>query len=179
MDLFGLTAGAAALGVLAPLQWWNARRSRLPIQVRAVTDTTLHGLVPAAVCAPLWAADPAAQWTLALSAFLWGFLLDMDHVLAFRSLSLKTCSTQERRPFGHGLAAVAAAGLAAFAVSGAALHGAVAAFAVASHVFFDAMDSSGVPLLYPSRRIVRNVPTPAYVLFLAGGLACAALWPRP
>ncbi|MHC4599042.1 MAG: metal-dependent hydrolase [Planctomycetota bacterium] len=175
MGFLSLATAAGALGILVPLQWWNSRRSRLRIQVRAVADTTLHGLVPLAASLPLWSADPGAQWSIGLAAFLGGFLLDLDHVIAFRSLSLENCSTQERRPFGHSVASLLAAGGVTLLLSRSLLLASVVVFAAASHVLFDATDDSGVPLFYPRLRIVRRVPFAAYVLFLGAGVTCAAL----
>jgi membrane-bound metal-dependent hydrolase YbcI (DUF457 family) len=179
MDWLPLAAGGAGVAALLPLQYLNSRRTWAPIEVRAVADTTLHGVVPAAACAPLWWGAGSPDLRLALLAFLCGFLLDMDHLIAFRSLSLKKCSTQERRPFGHGLAAVAVGGAAAGAIAGSWLWGALAGFALASHVLFDATDASGVPLLWPHRWIVRRVPCGVYGLFVFAGLVLSALATRP
>ncbi|GEM_PF-3175156 len=177
VPLISVLAGAGGLVVLVPLQAWNQRRSRFPIEVRAVLDTTLHGLVPVAALTPLWLAPapPFVRWPLLLVPFLAGFLTDLDHVIAFRSLSMKTCSSQERRPFGHGLAFVALAGAGVWLVSGSSLLAGTAAFGIASHLFFDATDASGVPLFFPHLRIVRRIPLPFYVLFLLAGLGGATL----
>jgi membrane-bound metal-dependent hydrolase YbcI (DUF457 family) len=168
-----LATAAGALCLFVPAQWWNSRRSKLPIQVRAVADTTLHGLVPLAVSLPLWWDDPRRGWSIGLAAFLGGFLLDLDHVIAFRTLSLKNGSTQERRPFGHGLWVSLTAACATLLLTRSPLLASVVAFAVGSHVFFDATDESGVPLLHPHRWILRKLPFWSYLLFLAGGLASA------
>jgi membrane-bound metal-dependent hydrolase YbcI (DUF457 family) len=178
MDWILPLAGAASLAVLLPAQLLNSRRTWAPIEVRAALDTSMHGLAPAAAVLPLAAAAGPSGWAFPLAAFLCGFLLDLDHVLAFRSLSLKTCSTQERRPFGHGLAAVALGAAGVGLASGSAPLAAVAAFALASHVLFDATDGSGVPLLHPHRWILRRVPFAAYAGFVAAGLAAAALLAR-
>ncbi len=175
MTYLSLATGAGALCIFVPLQWWNTRRSKLPIQLRAVADKTLHGLVPLAVSLPLWCEDPVGRWGLGLAAFLGGFLLDLDHVIAFRSLSLENCSTQKRRPFGHGAVAFLVAGGATLALSRSPLLASVVAFPVASHVFFDATDASGVPLLHPHPYILRCVPFAAYMLFLGAGLAGTAI----
>jgi membrane-bound metal-dependent hydrolase YbcI (DUF457 family) len=167
----GLLAGLVSMAVLVPLQWVNTRIRPFPLPVRALLDTALHGLAPAMALAPLWVSDPARGWAVPLTAFVAGSLLDADHVIAFRSLSFETCNSQERRPFGHGLLAAGLASVAGLVFSP--LLAGIAAFAVASHVLFDATDESGVPLFWPSRRIVRNVPLAAYVIFLLAGLGVA------
>jgi len=174
MDWMPPIAAFGALAVLLPAQYMNSRRIWAPIEARAMADTTLHGIVPAVASAPLWLRGGSADLRLLLLAFLCGFLLDMDHLIAFRSLSLKTCSTQERRPFGHGLAAVILGGVAVGFASGSVLWGALAGFAFASHVLFDATDGSGVPLFYPHRWILRRTPYAVYVLFVLTGFVLSA-----
>jgi membrane-bound metal-dependent hydrolase YbcI (DUF457 family) len=168
--MLGVLAGLASLALLVPLQWVNTRVRPFGLPARALLDTGLHGLVPAACSVPFLFADPSGGWSVTLAAFLAGFLLDVDHVIAFRSLSFETCNAQERRPFGHGLLAVATGGALALALPWAPAHAAAVAFALASHIFFDATDSSGVPLFWPARPVVKRAPMAAYALFLLGGL---------
>ncbi|MHC5036450.1 MAG: metal-dependent hydrolase [Planctomycetota bacterium] len=174
MSLHPVLVGGMALCGILPLQWWNQRRSLLPIQVRAVTDTLLHGLVPAAAVLPLWWDAPGDHWGLPLAAFLAGFLLDFDHAIAFRSLSLGTCSSQERRPFGHSAGAILLGVAGAALASGSPHFPFVLGFGLASHILFDATDASGVPFFYPHLRIVRRVPYGVYLAFLLAGLLASA-----
>jgi membrane-bound metal-dependent hydrolase YbcI (DUF457 family) len=133
----------------------------------AFADPFAHGLLAGAVAAPLARGTRGAPVVTAVVA---GTLIDVDHLVAARSLRPVTWVTLGGgRPRAHTLVlAVGIGGLAA-AVGGRA-HGWAAFGGLASHLLRDASDSSGTPILWPlSGR--RHIPRAAY----AGGIAGLAL----
>lgn len=171
MAFIGSLIGLAGLAVTLPVQFWNGHGSEWPIRARAPIDTGLHGVVPALAVAPLWWTEGGACFTIMAAAFLSGFLLDLDHVIAFRSFSLEVCSSQEKRPFAHSLPWILLLAGTIGLLTGSALLGAVSLFALATHLLFDATDASGIVILWPCGRVVGNVPYGLYAAFLVISVA--------
>jgi membrane-bound metal-dependent hydrolase YbcI (DUF457 family) len=148
---------------------WRSRRSP-PLTRRRVlvagADPFAHGLVAGLVAVPL--ARSAGRGPV-VTAVVAGTAIDVDHLIAARSLRPASWLTLGGRPRAHTMVLALAAGGVAAAVGGPA-HGWAAFGGLASHLLRDASDASGTPILWPvSRR--RRIPRGAY----AGGLAALAL----
>ncbi|HEX3318108.1 MAG TPA: metal-dependent hydrolase [Solirubrobacteraceae bacterium] len=129
----------------------------------AGADPVAHGLLAGVVAAPLARAGGRGPVVTAVAA---GTLIDVDHLLAARSLRPASWLTLGARPRAHTLMlAVGAGGVAA--VVGGPAHGWAAFGGVASHLLRDASDAGGTPILWPlSGR--RSIPRPAYAAGIAG-----------
>jgi LexA-binding, inner membrane-associated putative hydrolase len=112
--------------------------------VVAAVDPLAHALIAAAVTAPL--GRPAV-----LTAVLAGTAIDVDHVVAARSLRPSAMLSMPARPASHALLVAAVAG-AAGAAAGGRVHGWAAFAGLASHLLRDAADDAApTPLLWPWR----------------------------
>lgn len=135
----------------------------MPKLIRACSDPFAHGLLAGAVAAPL---HRSAGRGPVMTAVLAGTLIDVDHLVAARSLRPITWITLGGRPRAHTLLLAVGAGGAAGLLGGPA-HGWAAFGGVASHLLRDASDRSGAPILWPlSGR--RHIPRSAYGAGIAG-----------
>src|SRR3954452_19475292 len=137
---------------------------RMPKLVRSCSDPFAHGLLAGAVAAPL---VRSAGRRPVLTAVVAGTLIDVDHVLAARSLRPVTWITLGGgRPRAHTLLLAVGAGGVAGLLGGRA-HGWAAFGGLASHLLRDASDRDGAPILWPlSGR--RHIPRTAYAAGIAG-----------
>lgn len=110
--------------------------------VVAYADPILHGLLAAAVTAPL-GRGPVATAVVA------GTLIDVDHPIAARSPRVAAMISLPARPRSHSLLTALGAG-ALGAAAGGAVHGWAAFAGLASHLLRDAGDTAApTPLLWP------------------------------
>jgi membrane-bound metal-dependent hydrolase YbcI (DUF457 family) len=131
--------------------------------LRACVDPFAHGLLAGAVAAPLARSTGRGPLVTAVVA---GTLIDVDHVVAARSLRPVTWLTLGGRPRAHSLVLAVGVGSVAGVVAGPA-HGWAAFGGLASHLLRDASDSGGAPILWPvSGR--RRIPRTAYAAGIAG-----------
>jgi hypothetical protein len=124
------------------------RRRRITWQRRAVAyaDPLVHGLLAAAVAAPLARAHGRGPVLVAVGA---GTLIDVDHPLAARSLRLEPVISMRTRPRSHSLLTALGIGGVAGALGGAA-YGWAAFGGLAAHLLHDAGDRAApTPLLWP------------------------------
>jgi membrane-bound metal-dependent hydrolase YbcI (DUF457 family) len=127
-------------------------------RIDAYADPALHAAVAAAVALPL--GRRALATSVAASA-----LIDLDHLVAARSLEPDAWLTLPRRPPTHRVAAVAASGALVGALAGA-RYGWATFAGLLSHVLRDAVDAE-TPLLWPWAGRER-LPERALVLGSAG-----------
>jgi membrane-bound metal-dependent hydrolase YbcI (DUF457 family) len=132
----------------------------MPRLVRSGADPFAHGLLAGAVAAPLGRGP-------VVTAVVAGTLIDVDHVVAARSLRPVTWITLGGgRPRAHTLLLAVGVGGVAGLLGGRA-HGWAAFGGLASHLLRDASDRSGAPILWPfSGR--RHIPRAAYGAGIAG-----------
>ena len=131
--------------------------------LRAGADPFAHGLLAGVVAAPL--ARGAGRGPV-VTAVVAGTVIDIDHLLAARSLHPGSWLTLEARPRAHTLLLAVGVGGVAGALGGRA-HGWAAFGGLASHLLRDASDRSGTPILWPlSGR--RHIPRRAYAAGVAG-----------
>jgi hypothetical protein len=108
----------------------------------AAADPFAHALLAVAVTAPLGR-------RAVLTAVMAGTAIDVDHVVAARSVRPSAMLTMPTRPATHALLAAAAAG-AGGALAGGPVHGWAAFAGLASHLLRDASDDAApTPLLWP------------------------------
>jgi membrane-bound metal-dependent hydrolase YbcI (DUF457 family) len=139
------------------------RRRRIGRALRVGADPFAHGLLAGAVAAPL---APGAGRGPVVTAVVAGTLIDVDHLVAARSLRPITWISLGGRPRAHTLLLAVAMGGVAGAIGGRA-HGWAAFGGLASHLLRDASDPSGTPILWPlSGR--RHIPRSAYAAGVAG-----------
>lgn len=131
--------------------------------LKAGADPLAHGLLAGAVAAPLARGRGRGPVVTAVVA---GTLIDVDHVVAARSLRPVRWLTLGGRPRAHTMTLAVAMGGIAAAVGGPA-HGWAAFGGLASHLLRDASDAGGTPILWPvSGR--RQIPRSAYAAGVAG-----------
>ena len=129
----------------------------------AAADPFAHALLAAAVAAPLGR-------RAVVTAVMAGTAIDVDHVVAARSLRPGAMLTMATRPRSHALLATAVAA-GAGAVAGGPVHGWAAFAGLGSHLLRDASDSGApTPLLWPWRP-ARQIPR----RWAAAGVAALAL----
>jgi len=108
----------------------------------AAADPFAHALIATAVTAPLG----RRPMVTALAA---GTLIDIDHIVAARSVWPRAMIALEHRPRSHALLAAAALGAIGTAAGGP-VHGWAAFAGLASHLLRDAGDDAApTPLLWP------------------------------
>ena len=123
------------------------RRSEIS-RLRVYSDPFQHAAIAAVVVAPLAARAPRGVLGTAVAAAL---LIDLDHVIAARSVRVRDTTGLDQRPVSHS---VLVATLAAALVTARAgpLHGWAAFAALGSHLLHDAGDTAAAtPLLWPFR----------------------------
>ena len=129
----------------------------------AAADPLAHALLAAAVAAPLGR-------RAVVTAVMAGTAIDVDHVVAARSLRPSAMLTMAARPRSHALLATAVAAGAGTAAGGP-VHGWAAFAGLGSHLLRDASDSGApTPLLWPWRP-ARQIPR----RWAAAGVAALAL----
>src|SRR3954449_1748650 len=115
-------------------------------RVQIYTDPLQHALIAAAVAAPL--VRPAGRRVLA-SAVVAALVIDVDHVVAARSLRIRDTTGLRARPRTHSLVTALGAGAAVTRAAGP-LHGWATFGALASHLLHDAGDRAApTPVLWP------------------------------
>jgi membrane-bound metal-dependent hydrolase YbcI (DUF457 family) len=129
--------------------------------LRGVTDPVAHAAYAALVVAPL---ARRAGWGPLAAGVAAGTLIDVDHVVAARSLRLRDLWSLGARPRAHSLLLTTAASGLAWRAAGP-RYGWAAFGGLSSHVLRDATDG-GTPLLWPLSRRDR---IPRWVF--AGGVA--------
>ena len=116
--------------------------------MRVYSDPFQHAAIAAAVVAPLAPRAPRGVLTTAVAAAL---LIDLDHVIAARSVRVRATTGLHQRPVSHSLLAAALAAGLVTARAGP-LHGWAAFAALGSHLLHDAGDTAApTPLLWPFR----------------------------
>jgi membrane-bound metal-dependent hydrolase YbcI (DUF457 family) len=135
-------------------------------RIRALADPFLHAGFAAAVLAPT---VRRAGWGPLRAGIAAGLIIDLDHVVAARSVRVAKTAGMPTRPRPHNLFLATAASAAAWRTAGRKYGWAVFA-GLWSHLLFDATDGSGAPLFWPVARRDR-VPI---VLFLVALAALAA-----
>ena len=110
----------------------------------AAADPVAHALLAAAVAAPLGR-------RAMLTAVVAGTAIDVDHVVATRSLRPTAMLTMAARPRSHALLVTGVAATAG-ALAGGPVHGWAAFAGLGSHLLRDASDAGApTPLLWPWR----------------------------
>jgi membrane-bound metal-dependent hydrolase YbcI (DUF457 family) len=113
--------------------------------LKAGVDPLAHGLLAGVVAAPLARGRGRGPVVTAVVA---GTLIDVDHLVAARSLRPVRWLTLGGRPRAHTMTLAVATGGIAAAVGGPA-HGWAAFGGLASHLLRDASDAGGTPILWP------------------------------
>src|SRR6185436_15141141 len=119
---------------------------RIRRAVRVYTDPLQHASIAAAVAAPL---VPVTGRRVLVTAIAPALAIDIDHIVAARSVRVRDMIALDTRPRSHSLAVALGAGAIAGAVAGPA-HAWAAFGGLASHLMHDAGDSTApTPLLWP------------------------------
>ena len=112
------------------------------------SDPLVHALIAAAVVAPLAARTDRRVLATAVTAAV---AIDLDHVIAARSVRVSATTALAQRPVSHSLLAAALTGALLAAAAGP-WHGWAAFAALGSHLLHDAGDRAApTPLLWPLR----------------------------
>ena len=129
----------------------------MPNRLQVYTDPLQHGLLAAAVAAPL---VPLAGRRVLATAVTAALVIDVDHVVAARSWRVGALTSLPVRPRTHSIL-VAAGTSALVAAAAGPLHGWAAFGGFASHLLHDAGDRAApTPLLWPfapARQLGRRV----------------------
>jgi len=124
----------------------SARARRL---LRIYTDPLQHALIAATVAAPL---VPRSGRRVLVTAVAPALVIDIDHVVAARSVRVRDTTSLRVRPRSHSLVVALGAGAVAAAAAGPA-HGWAAFGGLASHLMHDAGDRAApTPVLWPFAR---------------------------
>jgi membrane-bound metal-dependent hydrolase YbcI (DUF457 family) len=138
-------------------------------RARVLADPFLHAGFAALVLAPT---VRRSGWGPLRAGIAAGLLIDLDHIVAARSLRLEATTGMPTRPRAHNLFLATAGSAAAWRAAGRRYGWAVFA-GLWSHLLFDATDDSGAPILWPVARRDR-VPRALFVAALAGLAAGSA-----
>jgi len=118
----------------------------VPDRLLVYTDPLQHGLIAAAVAAPL---VPRAGGRVLVTAVAAAVAIDVDHAVAARSWRVSALISLPVRPRTHSFLGAAATGALVAAAAGP-LHGWAAFSGLASHLLHDAGDRAApTPLLWP------------------------------
>jgi membrane-bound metal-dependent hydrolase YbcI (DUF457 family) len=156
-----------------------ARRQRRDAleRARVYSDPLQHALIAAAVTAPLAARAGPGVLATAVTAAL---VIDVDHVIAARSVRVRDTTALSQRPRTHSLLTAALAGALVGAAAGP-VHGWAAFSALGSHLLHDAGDRAApTPVLWPWRpadQLGRRVQLAGTLLLTTGSAmiaGCAA-----
>lgn len=148
----------------------------MPSAVRVYSDPLQHALLATAVVAPL---VPHAGARIAGTAVAVATVIDVDHVVAARSVRVRDTTALPARPRSHSLLTTVAVGAVVAAAAGP-WHGWAAFAGLASHLLHDAGDGAApTPLLWPfapARQIgrPRQLAGTAVLLLASAGLSRAA-----
>lgn len=144
------------------------RGSTTARRVRVYSDPLQHALIAAAVVAPLRGGRPVV--TTAVAAAI---AIDVDHVVAARSLWVRDTTSLPARPRSHSLVAALGAGALVTAAAGP-RHGWAAFSSLVSHFLHDAGDQAApTPLLWPfapARQLGRRRQLAGTVLLALGSV---------
>jgi membrane-bound metal-dependent hydrolase YbcI (DUF457 family) len=147
--------------------------------VRIYTDPLQHALIAAAVAAPL---VPRSGARVLVTAVAPALAIDIDHVVAARSLRVRDTTALKARPRTHNLGVALAAGAIAGAAAGPA-YGWAAFGGLASHLMHDAADDAApTPVLWPlapPRRIARRWQLAGTVALVLGSVAVSRATAAP
>ena len=150
-----------------------ARRRQEPRWLRVYSDPVQHAAIAAAVVAPL---APRAGRRVLGTAMTAALVIDVDHVVAARSIRVRDTIALAQRPCTHSLLTAAVAG-ALVAVTAGPMHGWAAFAGLGSHLLHDAGDRSApTPLLWPvrpARQLGRRRQLAGTLLLTVGSAAVA------
>lgn len=119
---------------------------RPPSRLRTYSDPVQHGLLAAAVAAPL---IPRAGGWVVVTSVAPALVVDLDHAVAARSVRVRATTSLPMRPRSHSLLTALGAGAVVTRVAGP-LHGWAAFSGLVSHLMHDAGDRAApTPLLWP------------------------------
>jgi membrane-bound metal-dependent hydrolase YbcI (DUF457 family) len=123
-------------------------RPREVSRLRVYSDPLQHAAIAAAVVSPLALRTAPGVLATAVTAAL---VIDVDHVIAARSMRVRATIGLDQRPRSHSLATAALAGAIVTAAAGP-VHGWAAFAGLGSHLLHDAGDRAApTPLLWPLR----------------------------
>ena len=118
----------------------------MPSRLQVYSDPLQHALIAAAVAAPL---VPRAGRAVLGTAIAAAIAIDVDHVVAARSVHVRDTTGLATRPRTHSLVTAVATG-AAVALARSPVHGWAAFGALTSHLLHDAGDRAApTPVLWP------------------------------
>lgn len=150
-----------------------ARRRQQPRWLRVYSDPVQHAAIAATVVAPL--AGRAGPRVLA-TGMAAALVIDVDHVVAARSIRVRDTIALAQRPRAHSLVTAVAAGAVVTAAAGP-MHGWAAFAGLGSHLLHDAGDRAApTPLLWPfkpARQLGRRRQLAGTVLLTIGSAAIA------
>jgi membrane-bound metal-dependent hydrolase YbcI (DUF457 family) len=143
------SAWLATLGVAASsaLIWAFAAQAQTDVQgLRwAGLDILSHAAIAAFVC--VWTV-PAWGWRPFMAAIVAAIVIDVDHLIAARSIDPQRITALKSRPATHSLASAAAIATAAWLLGGRRIGYAVG-LGLLTHIVRDAAEFPGVPLWVP------------------------------
>jgi hypothetical protein len=143
----------------------------------AFADPFVHGLIAAAVAAPLAARHGRGPVVTAVVA---GTAIDVDHPLAARSLRLTPMVSMAARPRSHSLLSALGVGALAAAMGGP-VHGWAAFAGLSSHLLRDAEGlGAPTPLMWPlssGGRVGRRAAIAGIAVLAVGSLAVSRTAP--
>jgi membrane-bound metal-dependent hydrolase YbcI (DUF457 family) len=124
----------------------RTRRAALARAVRIYTDPLQHALIAAGVVAPL---VPRGGRRVVVTAVGVALAIDVDHIVAARSVRVRDTTALPERPQTHSLVTAVTAGAIVSALAGP-VQGWAAFGGLASHLLHDAGDHAApTPLLWP------------------------------
>jgi membrane-bound metal-dependent hydrolase YbcI (DUF457 family) len=142
------------------------------------SDPAQHAAIAAAVAAPLALRAGRPVLATAVAAAL---VIDVDHVVAARSIRPRRTTALTQRPRTHSLITAAVAGTVVAAAAGPA-HGWAAFAGLGSHLLHDAGDRAApTPVLWPwrpARQLGRRRQVAGSLLLSAGSAAVGAVAAR-
>jgi membrane-bound metal-dependent hydrolase YbcI (DUF457 family) len=139
----------------------------MPTRIQVYSDPLQHALLAGTVVAPLGR-------DVVTTAVLPALVIDLDHVVAARSVRIRDTTGLAARPRSHSLLTALGAGALATALAGP-RHGWAAFAGLASHLLHDAGDRAApTPVLWPARpprQLGRRVQLAGTLALLLGSLA--------
>jgi len=137
-------------------------------RARVYADPFLHAGFAALVLSPT---VRRSGWGPLRAGVAAGLIIDLDHIVAARSVRVEKTTGMPTRPRPHNLFLATAASAAAWRAAGRKYGWGVFA-GLWSHLLFDATDSSGAPLLWPVAERDR-VPLAVFIAALAALMAAS------
>jgi membrane-bound metal-dependent hydrolase YbcI (DUF457 family) len=146
----------------------------MPSRLQIYTDPLQHALIAAAVAAPL---VPVAGRRVVATAVAAALVIDVDHAVAARSMTIRATTSLATRPRTHSLlTALGAGGL--VGVAAGPVHGWAAFGGLVSHLLHDAGDRAApTPMLWPIRP-ARQLGRRWQIAGTAALIACSAVLAR-